>query len=91
MEPIWNVDAQCRDKIISVDNIISLDTAGLNGKKFDWQDYGGPLALLRLSEFVRIKILGDSGKFGSHREAESIVPPSLEHQQQGQLILKRID
>lgn len=66
MEPIWNVDPQCRNKVFSVNGIISLDTAGLNGKRFDWQNYGGPLALLRLSDFVRIEILGDSGEFGSN-------------------------
>lgn len=35
MEPIWNVDQQCRNKVFSVNGIISLDTAGLNGKRFD--------------------------------------------------------
>lgn len=90
MRPIWNIDPPCRDKVYSVAEIICLNTLGLEGKPFDWQDYGGPLALLRLSEFVRTKILGDAGEFGSNRRVESVSPPLVEYQQQGQLILKRL-
>jgi hypothetical protein len=31
------------------------ESAGLQGKVFEWQDYGGPIALHLLSEFVRKK------------------------------------
>jgi hypothetical protein len=59
--PVWSIDDDCRDRRFIVSNIISLDTTDLNGKPFQWQDYGGPLALLKLSAFVRVKILGDKG------------------------------
>jgi hypothetical protein len=70
--------------------MISLDTSLLDGKPFDWKDYGGPLALLRLSEFVRTKLLGDSGKFGSNRDRDSISSPSVGYHQQGPVVLKEL-
>ena len=57
--PIWSIDPDCRHKIFSILNIISLDTSELDGKIFDWRDYGGPLALFRLCRFVRQHILKD--------------------------------
>jgi hypothetical protein len=57
--PIWSIDSDCRHKIFSIANIISLDTRELDGKIFDWRDYGGPLALFRLCRFVRQHILKD--------------------------------
>jgi hypothetical protein len=57
--PIWSIDPDCRHKIFSIPNIISLDTSELDGKIFDWRDYGGPLALFRLCRFVRQHILKD--------------------------------
>lgn len=58
-DPVWSIDADCRDKVFAVQDIITLNTAGLQGQRFDWRHYGGPLALLRLSQFVRAEILGD--------------------------------
>jgi hypothetical protein len=57
--PIWSIDPDCRYKIFSIPNIISLNTSELDGKIFDWRDYGGPLALFRLCRFVRQYILKD--------------------------------
>lgn len=53
---------------------------------FDWRHYGGPLALLRLSQFVRAEILKDA-------EAPSpVIPmPQEVYMQQGNLILKKVD
>ena len=57
--PLWSIDSNCRDKVFTVGNIITLDTSGLHGTAFDWRHYGGPLALFRLCRFVRTEILKD--------------------------------
>lgn len=80
--PTWSIDEDCRNRTFNVRDIISLDTTPLNSKRLDWRDYGGPLALLRLSQFVRYQILGDNSK--SVRRA---LPPSIKYYQQGSLLL----
>jgi hypothetical protein len=57
--PVWYIDDDCKNQIFIVSNIVDLDTTELNGKPFSWQDYGGLLAILKLSEFVRVNILRD--------------------------------
>ena len=83
--PRWSVDADCRDQIFSVSDIISLNTAGLDGKVFDWRQYGGPLALFRLCRFVRFQILKDE----STPRKEVPIPEKLIYQQ-GSLILTAV-
>ncbi|OGQ07124.1 MAG: hypothetical protein A3G32_09005 [Deltaproteobacteria bacterium RIFCSPLOWO2_12_FULL_40_28] len=73
----------CRNKVFSVDKTITLDTADLHGKEFDWRHYGGPLALFRLCRFVRTQILNDPVK-----PRENIPVPVQRIYQQGNLILK---
>jgi hypothetical protein len=51
--PVWKTYPECENQIYSVENVISLNTAGLNGKPVRRLDYGGPLALLCLSDFVK--------------------------------------
>lgn len=52
--PQWEIRMpQCKDKVLNVSDIIELDTSNLDSKAVDRYDYGGPLALLRLSEYVR--------------------------------------
>lgn len=87
IRPIWRIDPDCRDKEFIVDDVITLNTKGLDQQLFDWRHYGGLLALFQLSKFVRIKILGDTDT-GKNR---SIPPPSNIIYQQGELILKKID
>lgn len=58
--PVWSIDPDCSDQVFEVRDIIKLNTKGLNGTPFDWRHYGGPLALLRLSQFIRVEILGDT-------------------------------
>jgi len=86
-DPVWSIDEDCRDKIFEVADIIKLDTHGLNGQKFDWRHYGGPLALLRLCQYVRFEILKDTGTKPSERD---IPEPETKYYQQGDLILRRI-
>lgn len=51
--PVWLIDRDAKNKIFSVKNILQLDTTNLNGKFLDRSHYGGPLALLLLSNFVK--------------------------------------
>jgi hypothetical protein len=87
IRPIWSVDPDCRDKEFVIEDIISLNTKGLDRIAFDWRHYGGLLALFRLSKFVRINLFGDTDT-GKNR---SIPKPEREIIQQGNLILQQID
>jgi len=83
-EPVWSIDSDCRDAVFTVTNIITLDTTGLDKSAFDWRHYGGPLAFLKLSEWVRREVLGDRKTFRPSAQ------PSVEYRQQGFLILERL-
>ncbi len=84
--PVWNIDQDCRDKRFELPNVIHLDCTGLHGKPFDWRHYGGPLAILMLSKFVRRDLLGDT------KEPEQVIPmPQRVYHQQGDLILIKVD
>jgi len=83
--PIWNIDTDCRDKRFELQGVIQLDCADLDGKPFDWRHYGGPLALLGLSRFVRCSVLGDS------KDQEEAPLPERVYYQQGDLILMKLD
>lgn len=84
--PTWSIDPDCRDQAFAIADLIELDTTGLQGAAFDWRQYGGPLALLRLCRFVRTEILQDTPA------ARSVVPiPSQKSYQQGDLILRKVD
>jgi len=85
-DPVWSIDPDCRDRVFSVCDLISLDTTGIHGQRFDWRHYGGPLALLRLLQFVCTGILKDTG-----RPSPLIPMPKNVYFQQGDLILKRVD
>ncbi len=57
--PTWEISNPCKDKTFSIDNVISLNTHGLHGKKLNRMDYGGPIALLRLIQFIKELIQKD--------------------------------
>jgi hypothetical protein len=84
--PVWSIDQDCRDQTFEVSNVIRLDTRGINGNALKWADYGGPLAILRLSQFVRFDILRDE-----RRERRPFAPPKNVIVQQGNLILRKVD
>jgi len=88
LQPQWKIDRKYKNTKFSLDGIIELDTSGLDGKRLDWRHYGGPLAMLRFSEFVRTKILGDDGEFGSNRT--NVIKPKNEYFQQSNLVLVRL-
>ncbi len=52
-EPVWKTYSECENQTYAVENVISLNTRGLDGKPVERLDYGGPLALLRLLDFVK--------------------------------------
>lgn len=84
--PTWSIDPDCRDKVFTVPDVITLDTARLHETAFDWRHYGGPLALFRLCRFVRIQILKDDPP------PRKVVPiPGAVTYQIGDLILTKVD
>jgi hypothetical protein len=84
--PVWNIDQDCRDRDFQLPNVIHLNCKDLHGRPFDWRHYGGPLAILMLSKFVRRELLADT------KEAEKVVPmPQRVYVQQGDLILMKVD
>jgi hypothetical protein len=64
--PKWIIDRKFLNKEFVVPDVTSLDTTGLNGQYVDRAHYGGPLALLKLSEFVRGKLERDSATLVIH-------------------------
>ncbi|MBL8227235.1 MAG: hypothetical protein JNL98_02105 [Bryobacterales bacterium] len=84
--PIWSIDPDCRNMQFEIEGIIRLDTTDLDGKAFDWHHYGGPLALCRLAQFVRIQMLKDDSP------PRKILPiPKDVIYQQGNLVLRKVD
>jgi hypothetical protein len=84
-DPVWRIDKDCRNKEFEIQNVIRLDCRDLDGKPFDWRHYGGPLAILSLSKFVRQNILRDVSEPGN------VVPmPQRVFVQQGDLILMKV-
>jgi hypothetical protein len=55
--PTWQTCPECDNKVFEVEGIIRLRTKGLNGRRMEMDDYGGPLSLFRLSGFIRMYIL----------------------------------
>ncbi|MEY2485958.1 MAG: hypothetical protein QOH39_1606 [Verrucomicrobiota bacterium] len=85
-DPVWSIDADCRNRVFAVGDIIRLDTVNLHDQHFDWRHYGGPLALLRLSQFVRTEILKET------EPLSPVIPMAQEmYIQQGDLILMKVD
>lgn len=52
LEPIWKIDRKLQNRKFTIDEILMFDTAGLNGKHLKRLDFGGPIALFRLSERI---------------------------------------
>jgi hypothetical protein len=84
-DPVWRIDSDCSDKRFALQGVMELDCTGLDGKPFDWRDYGGPLALLGLSRFVRCNLIGDSN------DEEAVPLPERVYYQQGDLLLVKLE
>jgi hypothetical protein len=51
LDPVWNIkDSKLQNQRISVADVLVFDTTGLDGKPLNRFDFGGPIALFRLSE-----------------------------------------
>ncbi len=51
LEPVWKIDDKTlQDREFSIEGIMTFSTAGINGKHLKRLDFGGPIALFRLSE-----------------------------------------
>ena len=87
MRPKWSIDSDCKDRVFAINQIISLDTAGLHDKALDWRDYGGPLAIFHFGRFVRETLLNDRIDPACRKPDY----PSVQCYQQGRLVLRRID
>lgn len=55
--PTWSIDPDCANKVFEVSGIMRLDTTNLQGQPIAWEDYGGFLAVHRLSQWVRQNVL----------------------------------
>ncbi|MFZ5617220.1 MAG: hypothetical protein ACOZAA_07865 [Pseudomonadota bacterium] len=83
LRPVWD---GCRDRKFEIKGVFTLDTTGLDGKVFDWPHYGGHLAIWRLSQWVRVNVLGDMP--APRKEPPR---PAIKVVQQGRLMFKRVD
>lgn len=86
LRPVWDIRPEWRNRSFTVPNVISLDTTALNAKVFDWDHYGGHLAIWRLSIWFRFNCLNDTQPVGR------IEPPypKVEAWQRGREIYKKI-
>jgi hypothetical protein len=51
-EPVWKIDRKLQNRKFEIAGILTFDTTGLNGQLLKRLDFGGPIALFRLSERV---------------------------------------
>jgi hypothetical protein len=57
IKPVWRIDKDCQQMEFTIQDVISLKTKELNEQPFNWRDYGGPLAIFKLSQYVRLQLL----------------------------------
>lgn len=86
LRPVWSIDHDCQSKTYLIDGVIKLSTNDLNGKFFQWEHYGGKLAIWRLGQWVRYNILGDMPPTDQKLPEK----PNIECYKQGQFIAQKI-
>jgi hypothetical protein len=52
LEPIWKIDRKLQNRKFIIDGVLTFDTTGLNRRHLKRLDFGGPIALFRLSERI---------------------------------------
>jgi hypothetical protein len=52
LEPRWKINRKLQNRKFVIDGILTFDTTGLNGQLLKRHDFGGPIALFRLSERI---------------------------------------
>lgn len=51
LDPVWNIDdPMLQNQTFCIADVLTFDTTGLNGNSLKRLDFGGPIALFRLSE-----------------------------------------
>lgn len=85
--PVWSIDADCRNKSYEIGEVIKLDTSVLHAQPVEWRHYGGPLAMFKFGRFVRINLLKD--QMDPNREKPPF--PKNEIYQQGRLVIRKMD
>lgn len=88
ISPSWLIHSKFKNSEFKIADIICLNTTELHGSPFNWQHYGGPLAMLRFSRFARINILRDVSK---PHLGGSFPSPKYKMYQKGNVILTEID
>lgn len=63
LEPIWKIDRKLQNRKIVIGGLLAFDTTGLNGRLLKRLDFGGPIALFRLSERI-LKYLSERRALG---------------------------
>ncbi len=84
-DPIWHIERKYRGRVLRVEDVFEFDTSELDGARFDWKHYGGPLTILGLSRFVRVAIFGQK-----ERKSKEVPIPRRIFIQQGDLILEKV-
>lgn len=84
--PAWDINSECRGKIFEIEDVIRLDTTDLDGKYFEWQHFGGPLAIFFFARFVREVIL-ESPVDPNRKKPDR---PSIEYRQFGRTVMHRM-
>ena len=84
--PTWSIDNDCRDQLYEVSGVIRLATANLNAQPLRWEDYGGHLAIWKLSQWVRFNVLNDKPPV----ERVLPKPPEIEVIKQGNMLARKI-
>lgn len=59
--PVWDISKSAENQEYQISGILSINTSNLHGKRLKREDYGGPIALLKLLEYA-IDILSQSSK-----------------------------
>ena len=53
LNPIWDISNSSKNKVYIIQDILTLNTHNLHGKRVDRYHYGGPLALLKLIQHIK--------------------------------------
>ena len=55
-DPVWKIDRNLRNRRITIEGVLTFDSSDLHNQPLNRFDFGGPIALLRLSELIVAKL-----------------------------------
>jgi hypothetical protein len=84
--PTWSIDNDCKNRVFEVKDVIKLATSDLDGQPMRWEHYGGHLAIWRLCQWVRFKVLDDIPP------VDRVLPkrPTIEVFKHGEVLARKI-